>query len=307
MPETAIEQKMISDFGDLPDLLPISREGFQPWNIHIIPRAPQTCKNYLSPNRRDFYKIMYVTKGIGVFTLGSHTYHIEEPTILFIHPGEIISWKKLNKESEGYIGFFKKKYADRYPGLKALIEKYGMFTDVQKSVIRLTQSDVAVLDSLFAQMFEAEKSDDPLSEETMQAYLQLLILNCTRIASYAEPNAISGDFKHLHEFFHLLEEEAGKINYVNPIRLKTATAFADELSLHPNYLNALLKKHTGQNVSAHIKGRLLEQSKVLLLQTDWSLQDIAYSVGFADQSNFSHFFKKQSGISPADFKKNHIL
>ena len=85
MPETAIEQRMINDFGDLPDLLPISREGFQPWSIHIIPRSPQTCKNYISPNRRDFYKIMYVTKGVGVFTLGSHTYHIEEPTILFIH------------------------------------------------------------------------------------------------------------------------------------------------------------------------------------------------------------------------------
>jgi AraC family transcriptional activator of pobA len=307
MSGTAIDPKTISQLRDIPDLLPISREGFQPWNIHIIPRAPNTCKNYLSPNRRDFYKIMYVTKGMGVFTLGSHTYHIEEPTILFIHPGEIISWKKLNKESEGFIGFFKKRYADQFPSLKDLIEKYGLFTDTQKSVIRLTQKDVAVLDPLFAQMMAAEISGGPLAEETIQAYLQLLMLNCTRIASFAEPDAISGDFRHLHEFFHLLEEEAGKINYVNPIRLRTAAAFAEELSLHPNYLNALLKKHTGQHVSAHIKGRLLEQSKVLLLQTDWSLQDIAYSVGFADQSNFSHFFKKQSGMPPADFKKNHIL
>ncbi|OKS88117.1 AraC family transcriptional regulator [Mucilaginibacter polytrichastri] len=307
MPGTSVDQKTINNIWDIPDLLPISREGFQPWNIHIIPRAPHTCKNYLSPNRRDFYKIMYVTKGIGVFTLGSNTYHIDSPTILFIHPGEIISWKKLNKESEGYVGFFKRKYADRYLSLRALIEKYELFTDINKSVIRLTQDDIAVLNPLFAQMLEAEKSGGAMAEETMQAYLQLLLLNCTRIANYAEPDAISGDYKHLHEFFHLLEKEASKINYVNPIRLKTATAFAEELFIHPNYLNALLKKHTGQNVSVHIKGRLLEQSKIFLLQTDWSLEDIAYAVGFADQSNFSHFFKKQSGMSPANFKKNHIL
>jgi len=307
MSKTTMDPKTISQVHDLPDLLPISREGFSAWNIHIIPRAPYTCKNYLSPNRRDFYKIMYVTKGIGVFTLGSRTYHIQEPTILFIHPGEIISWKKLNTESEGYIGFFKKEYADRYPTLRSLIEKYGLFNDPLKSVILLAKNDITVLDPLFAQMLAAEKTGGPLAEETMQAFLQLLILNCTRIANYPIPDAITGEFKHMYEFFHLLEMEANNINYVKPVRLKTAKEFAEELSLHPNYLNALLKKYTGQNVSAHIKGRLLEQSKVLLLRTDWTLQDIAFSLGFADQSNFSHFFKNLAGLTPADFRKNHIL
>jgi AraC-like DNA-binding protein len=174
-------------------------------------------------------------------------------------------------------------------------------------VILLTKSDIAVLDPLFAQLLTAEKTGGPLAEETMQAFLQLLILNCTRIANYPVPDAITGEFKHMYEFFHLLEMEANSINYVNPVRLKTAKEFAGELSLHPNYLNALLKKYTGQNVSAHIKGRLLEQSKVLLLRTDWTLLDIAFALGFADQSNFSHFFKNLAGLTPADFRKNHIL
>jgi len=304
---TAIDRKAISQFNDLPDMLPISREGFASWNIHVIPRSPNTCKNYISPNRRDFYKIMYVTKGTGVFTLGSHIYHIQEPTILFIHPNEITSWKKLDKESEGFVCFFKKKYADNYPSLKSLIDKYGFFTDLHKSVIRLTGKDITLLNPLFTQMLEAEQTNDPLADETMQAYLQLLMLNCTKVAQYPEPDLISGDYRHIHDFFHLLEKETSRINYVDPIRLKTARDYANELAIHPNHLNALLKKQTGLNVSAHIKGRLLEQSKVLLLQTDWSLQDIAYSIGFAEQSNFSHFFKKQTGISPIDFKKNHLL
>jgi AraC family transcriptional regulator, transcriptional activator of pobA len=304
---TAIDRKTINQFNDLPDLLPISREGFASWNIHVIPRSPNTCKNYISPNRRDFYKIMYVTKGTGVFTLGSHIYHIQEPTILFIHPGEIISWKKLDKESEGFVCFFKKKYADHYPSLKSLIDKYGIFTDINKSVIRLTDTDIKLLNPFFTQMLEAEQTGGPQADETMQAYLQLLILNCTRVAQYPAPNAITGDYRHIHDFFHLLEKEISRINYVDPIRLKTARNFAEELAIHPNHLNALLKRQTGLNVSAHIKSRLLEQSKVLLLQTDWSLQDIAFAVGFAEQSNFSHFFKKQTGISPINFKKTNIL
>jgi AraC-like DNA-binding protein len=63
--------------------------------------------------------------------------------------------------------------------------------------------------------------------------------------------------------------------------------------MHPNYLNALLKKQTGQNVSAYIRNRLLEEAKTLLLQTNWNLQHIAYSIGSLEQSNFNFFFQKE--------------
>ena len=69
--------------------------------------------------------------------------------------------------------------------------------------------------------------------------------------------------------------------------------YMNELSVHPNHLNALLKKHTGQNVSTHIKSKLLGQTKGLLLQTDWSLHAIAYSIGFTEQPNFKFVFQKE--------------
>lgn len=91
------------------------------------------------------------------------------------------------------------------------------------------------------------------------------------------------------------------------MRIKTAKEFAAALSVHPNHLNALLKKHTGQNLSTHIRSRLLEEAKILLLQTDWSLQDIGYSIGFADQPNFHLFFKKNTGLTPSEFRKSQHL
>jgi AraC-like DNA-binding protein len=73
--------------------------------------------------------------------------------------------------------------------------------------------------------------------------------------------------------------------------------------MHPNYLNVLLKKQTGQNVSAYIRNRLLEEAKTLLLQTNWNLQHIAYSIGFSEQSNFNFFFKKNTGFTPVEFRR----
>jgi len=50
----------------------------------------------------------------------------------------------------------------------------------------------------------------------------------------------------------------------------------------------------------------LEESKILLVQTDWSIQQIGFAIGFADQPNFSYFFKKNAGITPAEFRKNYV-
>lgn len=299
-----LDHKAIELLRDIPDLLPVTRQYYESWTIKVYNRENNNCKNYLSPNRREFYKVLFITGGTGIFTLGINTYYIDEPTILFIHPAEIISWKNLSEESSGHYTLFKKSFVDEHPNLKTVMKKYSLFSDVNKSVIRIEKKDIPALDTLFLQMKEEELIGGTLAEDAMQAYLQLIMIRSARAAKHPEPDAISDEYKHIHEFFDLLEKETSGVNYIKPIRIKTAKEFAEHLSIHPNHLNALLKKHTGQNVSTHIKSRLLDESKALLLQTDWTLQDIGYSIGFSDQPNFSQFFKKNTGVTPADFRRN---
>ncbi|HEY9046703.1 MAG TPA: AraC family transcriptional regulator, partial [Ohtaekwangia sp.] len=288
-----LDSKAIDTLRDLPDLMPVYREYYTDWNIRVFNRQQNECRNYLSPNRRDFYKILLTTKGTGVFTIGLNTYYVDEPTILFIHPNDIISWKNLTPgEGMGYYVLFKKDFVNEHLQLKTTIDKHALFTDKKKSVIRLEEPDIPPLSKHFVHMLEEDESASALREEAMQAYLQLLIIESIRVAHFPEPDHVSDDYKHVHEFFTLLEKETSNINISTPIRMRTAKEFAASLDVHPNHLNALLKKHTGQNVSTHIKSRLLEQAKVLLLQTDWTLQDIAYSIGFTEQPNFNLFFKK---------------
>ena len=134
------------------------------------------------------------------------------------------------------------------------------------------------------------------------AAASILVSECTPVKGVVW---YSGGFLHNgSHFFNLLEKETSGINYSTPIRIKTAKEFADNLHMHPNYLNALLKKHTGQNASTHIRNRILDEAKALLLQTDWSLNDISYSIGFSEQPSFNLFFKKNTGVTPAVFRKS---
>ncbi|WP_018618954.1 helix-turn-helix domain-containing protein [Spirosoma luteum] len=63
---------------------------------------------------------------------------------------------------------------------------------------------------------------------------------------------------------------------------------------------------TEQPISTVIKNRLLEESKALLLQTARTLQEISQLIGFADQPDFSQFFKKYVGITPNEFRRSPI-
>ena len=308
MVRETLDSKEINTLRDLPDMIPVFREFFEDWTIRVFNREQHECRNYLSPNRREFYKILLITKGQGVFTMGLNTYYVEEPTLLFIHPNDIISWKNISQEGEsgGYYVLFKKSFVNHHLQLKAIIDKFALFTDKPKSVIRLNHEELPRITQYFERMQEEEldKENVDFKEDSLQAFLQLLMVESMKVARFPKPDEVTEDYSHIHHFFDLLEKETSGINYDQPIRIKTAKEFAYDLQMHPNYLNAVLKKHTGQNASTHIRNRILDEAKALLVQTDWSLQDISFSVGFAEQPNFSQFFKKNTGFTPAEFRRS---
>jgi AraC-like DNA-binding protein len=307
MDVSTLDRKEIELLRELPGLTPVVSDYHGDWQIKVFNRKDRICRNYLSPNRRDYYKIIFINEGAGVYTIGMHTYYIDEPTILFINPNDIISWKNLSPLATGHFTIFKKHFVEEHPVLKSVIEKYGNFWDPTKHVVRLDAEAVGIIDELFLKMHREVAEESKLAREKLQAHIQLLMLEAAGSLDLPKPELIDERYRHIHEFFSLLEKETSGINYSSPIRIRTAKAFADQLSLHPNHLNALLKKHTGQTLSTHIRNRLLEESKVLLMQTDWTLEVIGYSLGFGDQPSFSQFFKKNFGATPDRFRRqaNH--
>ena len=112
MAKTISELKSIDIFHDLRDLVGFEWISPNDWSFHVIRRRPDSCHSYISANRREFYKIIYVTEGKCVLTIGLKSYYVDEPTIFFIHPNEIMTLKKLDNLSGGFVIFFKRKLAD---------------------------------------------------------------------------------------------------------------------------------------------------------------------------------------------------
>ena len=309
-PRRTGDAKPITMVYDIPSLLspgttPVSRLYYEDWNIKIVDREKSGCDNYLSPNRRDFYKIMLMTSGTGCKTMGKDNYYIDERTILFLHPNEIVCWRNTTPEvGGGVFCMFKKRYLDQHPSLKLIIDRYKFFTE--KKILRLSEQSTKMIHRLLTQMKAEAASGGELAEEAMQAYVQLILVESLKGTHYAPTGEVSSEYRHVHDFFELLEKETNLANLDKPIRMRTAKQYAQKLNLNPSYLNGLVKKHTGQPISTLIKNRLVEESKALLIQTDWTLQAISQIIGFADQPNFSQFFKNYVGVTPNEFRHSPI-
>lgn len=77
---------------------------------------------------------------------------------------------------------------------------------------------------------------------------------------------------------------------------------AGEVGISPNHFSTLFHKTVGINFREYLSQIRVEESKRLLLYSDASLADIAASMGFPDQSNFSKVFKRITGMSPGKYR-----
>jgi AraC-like DNA-binding protein len=300
--KTAIGNSFVHVLHDIRDIILEDHRDWAPWTFRSFYCDRCLSDHFFLPNRREFYQIMLITGGTGILIIGSNTYHIEHPVMLFVHPNEIISWKSISVQSGAHYALFKKAFVIKYPQFKAMLDKFGLFRDKRKSVIYLNDSEVHSCCQYFEKMEMEEQLSNAYREHTIQALLQLLIVEGMKSAQFLESEDVS-EYSHISRFFDLLEKEISDISFTNPIQLRTAKEFAHKLHMHPNYLNVLLKKQTGENVSTHIRNRILEEAKTMLLHTDWNLQSIAYIIGFSEQSNFNSFFKKKTGFTPAEFRR----
>jgi AraC family transcriptional regulator, transcriptional activator of pobA len=104
-------------------------------------------------------------------------------------------------------------------------------------------------------------------------------------------------------FLELLERQFPIDSPERVLRLKKPGDYAYSLSIHVNHLNHAVREVTGKPTSFHIAERVANEAKALLKNTDWSVADIAYSLGFEYPSYFNNFFRKNTGATPLSLRK----
>lgn len=109
--------------------------------------------------------------------------------------------------------------------------------------------------------------------------------------------------------YHTLSSIDKIINYIDSHI--TEEIKLDDLSeiIHMNatYLSYFFKKHYGKNIFEYITARRIERSKEYLQTTDKAIIDISAICGFKSVAGYNKAFKKTTGFTPSEFRKNKLL
>lgn len=97
-------------------------------------------------------------------------------------------------------------------------------------------------------------------------------------------------------FLKLLDENGGTQRQVS--------WYASQLQISSAYLNQICRACIGKSPQVMIQDVRLKESKRLLRSTDLNIKQIAYKMHFATEAAFCKYFRKQAGVSPAQFRAN---
>lgn len=252
-------------------------------------------------NRRTYYKISLI-KGKNRVEYADKTVLIEKQGILFATPKIPYRYTPESKEQAGYFCVFTKEFLSKSKtGL--VIDDLPIYQPTSDFVYQLTNTQYQEMEVIFRKMSTELSSDYAFKYDLLRNYVLELIHTGQKLKPMeSASNTINAASRISSLFIELLERQFPIENVAQTIQLKTPTDFANTLGIHINHLNKVLKETTGRSTTEIVNGRIAEEAKILLKQTQWNVSEIAYVLGFDEVAHFSNFFKKHTTLSPLKYR-----
>ena len=251
--------------------------------------------------RRDFYKITLV-KGQGKIFFANKVIEVKDQAIVFSNPFIPYKWENTDQIHTGYFCIFNQLFFSQFGN----INSYSIFQPTGIPVVELSTEGYTDFAQIFEKMLNEIQSDylhkyDVLRGLALDLMHTALKMEPANTAKYAPGNA---NQKISMLFLELLERQFPIEGQHSRILLKTASEFANQLSVHVNHLNRAVKETTQKTTSQLIAERVVQEAKMILKQGDCNIAEIADALGFNESSYFNQFFKKHTGISPLKYRQS---
>lgn len=263
-------------------------------------------------NREDFHKItenmgdnlfrlkeariLFLKKGFMRNLLNFEEYEIQERTLTIFPPNfniedtnistdfsaEIIALKETFFESEDMIKLFSTIWSNPY-------------------ILQLNEEEFRMVEKYFSLTRDLLNTTFSTSIKlSLQHLLNSFILNIKTFSGQSIEKDIQSPYKisMFQRFISLVKE-----HYKQE---RTIGFYANQLSITPHYLSALIKQTSGETVMQWINKMVILKSKELLREGNLLVYEISNELNFPNPSFFSRFFKKQTGITPFQYQKQNF-
>lgn len=278
--------------------------------IGIIDFSKVTAMNFVNSKYIcSFYSIVLKEYNCGAFKYGRSTYDYSEGSLTFMSPNQTINIDYDGEETNetGGIGLF--FHPDLLNGteLAEKINKYRFFSYDVHEALHLSDYEKQTLKDIFDKInYEINEGIDQHSQMLIASNIELLLNYCVRFydRQFSTRKKVN---KNILSKFETISNEYFSANKAKEQGIPSVKFFAENLNLSPNYFSDLLKKETGKSAQDHIHDSLITEAKKRLSTTESSVTEIAYMLGFEYPQYFSKIFKKKTGMTPNQFRKENSV
>lgn len=272
--------------------------GYTQEDIQISRFAPylQVHKNLHLPHKHNFYHLLLFTQGGGTHTIDFERFTVKPGQIYFMIPGQVHSWA-FEGQVDGYVINFSVSFFNAFLLATGYVDQFAFFNgNAPDSVINIPEGQQAGIYQLMEQIIGESQSNKPLGADMVRALMLQLFIGIGRIGNTSlHQHTTTYNAGLLKNFKKLIEE--------NFTKLKLPKDYAQLLYITPNHLNALCNDVLGLPAGELIRNRIVLEAKRLLINFNLNITEIAFRLNFTDNSYFTKFFKKQTGLTPEGFRK----
>jgi len=252
----------------------------------------------------DFYSIMFKNYCANNLRYGRQLYDFQEGSLICIAPKQVLTMDSEIEKKEDMMGWGLFFHPDLLRGtpLGNKMNDYTFFSYETSEALHLSDKEKQILfDCVQKIETELQENIDSHSQNLIVTNIELLLNYCSRYYGRQFITRKSTNSNIVSQVENLLKTYF-KTDKLKKTGLPTVKYLADNVHLSASYLSDLLKKETGMNAQDHIHYYLIEEAKNILLNTDNSVGEIAYSLGFEYPQYFSKLFKQKTGQTPIEYR-----
>lgn len=273
---------------------------------HFNVFSREFCNRYTSYSRRNFYKISLLI-GKGRLIYGNQQIEIDQNALVFFNRQIPYSWEALSDKQAGYFCLFTEDFVQEGSLLQG-IPDHPLFRTEGSPVFFIDSGQEKELLNIFEKMNKVLESNYLHKYSLIRNYLDLIIHESLKMqpsgSALPHPDAST---RITSLFIELLDFQFPIDSPENFLQLRTPKDYATKLSIHVNHLNRALKEVTGRTTTEHITDKIIQHAKIMLRQSNWSISEVAYCLGFEYAAYFNNIFKKQAGITPKTYRESHRI
>ncbi len=252
------------------------------------------------PHRVEFFMITLITKGKGKHVIDFLEYPYEKGTLITIRKDQLHKFVRA-KNVEGFILIFTYDFLVSYLEELEFKKNLQLFNELLASPkLQLTETEYYEIFPLIDRIKKEYLSiNDEYSPRIIRSELNILITKLFRIKSRGNP--VIRSRKHLSEFLafqELLEENVSQYSQVN--------YYAKELGISTKTLNNITRGIINKSAKEFIDEIYIKQIKRHLINTEDSVKETAYTLGFDEPTNFYKYFKRHTSLTPEQFRSGQV-